>query len=143
MARILLVNKFYYFRGGDCTAVLTTEELLKKHGHEVAVFSMRYAENLPTAWEEYFPEEVSFSQAGLTQKVKALKRVFSDTQVVKKFNRLLSDFQPDIVHLHNIHSYLSPVIAQTAHQRGIRVVWTMHDYKLICPTYLCLRENKP
>ena len=143
MARILLVNKFYYFRGGDCTAVLTTEELLKKHGHEVAVFSMRYAENLPTAWEEYFPEEVSFSQASLTQKVKALKRVFSDTQVVKKFNRLLSDFQPDIVHLHNIHSYLSPVIAQTAHQRGIRVVWTMHDYKLICPTYLCLRDNKP
>lgn len=143
MARILLVNKFYYFRGGDCTAVLTTEELLKKHGHEVAVFSMRYAENLPTSWQEYFPEEVSFSTAGIANKLKAIKRVFSDTEVIKKFHRLLSDFQPDVVHLHNIHSYLSPVIAQVAHRRGIRVVWTMHDYKLICPTYLCLRDDKP
>ena len=102
MARILLVNKFYYFRGGDCTAVLTTEELLKKHGHEVAVFSMRYAENLPTSWEKYFPEEVSFSTAGIANKLKAFKRVFSDTEVIKKFHRLLSDFQPDVVHLHNI-----------------------------------------
>ncbi len=142
MARILLVNKFYYFRGGDCTAVLTTEQLLKNHGHKVAIFSMRYPENLPTMWESYFPKEVSFS-VGVANKIKAAIRVFSDSEVVHKFNQIIADFKPDVVHLHNIHSYLSPVVAQIAHRKGIRVVWTMHDYKLICPAYNCLRNDLP
>jgi len=45
--------------------------------------------------------------------------------------------------LHNIHSYLSPVVGQMAHRRGIRVVWTLHDYKLLCPRYDCLLDGKP
>ena len=40
-----------------------------------------------------------------------------------------------MVHLHNIHSQLSPVLAQEAKKKGIPVVWTLHDYKLICPAY--------
>ena len=38
--RILQVNKFYYRRGGDCIVALRTEEMLRQHGHEVAVFAM-------------------------------------------------------------------------------------------------------
>jgi glycosyltransferase involved in cell wall biosynthesis len=43
-----------------------------------------------------------------------------------------------VVHLNNIHSQLSPVIAQMAHKKNIRVIWTLHDYKLLCPRYDCL-----
>jgi glycosyltransferase involved in cell wall biosynthesis len=143
MARILLVNKFYYPRGGDCTAVLTTEKLLKAHGHQVAVFCMRYPENSPSEWEGYFPSEISFSDPRLYGKIRAVMRLFRSPEVVAKFKRLLDDFRPDVVHLHNIHSYLSPVVAQIAHRRGIRVVWTMHDYKLICPAYSCLCNDVP
>ncbi|MDR0844225.1 MAG: glycosyltransferase [Tannerella sp.] len=143
MARILLVNKFYYPRGGDCTAVLTTERLLKAKGHAVAVFSMQHPDNIASPYDAYFPEEISFSARGLYQKMKAAVRIFRSSGVVAKFNQILNDFKPDVVHLHNIHSYLSPVIAQVAHTRGIRVVWTLHDYKLICPAYNCLRAGKP
>ncbi|MDR2407040.1 MAG: glycosyl transferase family 1, partial [Bacteroidales bacterium] len=38
--KILLANKFYYPRGGDCVYVLSLEQLLKQHGHEVAIFAM-------------------------------------------------------------------------------------------------------
>ena len=38
--KILLSNKFYYRRGGDCIYMLNLEQLLKQHGHEVAVFAM-------------------------------------------------------------------------------------------------------
>lgn len=38
--KILLSNKFYYRRGGDCIYMLNLEQLLKAHGHEVAVFAM-------------------------------------------------------------------------------------------------------
>ena len=131
--RILLSNKFYYRRGGDCVYVLNVEQLLKKHGHEVAVFAMDYPDNLETPWKKYFP--------GNMTKPMAFSRPFGSREVKKKFNRLLDDFRPDVVHLNNIHTQLSPVIAELAHERGIRVVCSLHDYKLLCPRYDCLRDG--
>ena len=139
--KILLINKFYYLRGGDCTAVFGAEQLLRDKGHEVAVFSMQHPDNEPTVWSRYFPKEVSFAAKGIAGKIAAATRIFHSPEVAKKFKQLLSDFKPDVVHLHNIHSYLSPIVAKIAHQQGIRVVWTLHDYKLVCPTYTCLRDG--
>ena len=132
--RILLANKFYYRRGGDCVCTLNTEQLLKAHGHEVAVFAMDHPENLDTPWNRYFPQNMS--------KLMAFTRPFGSREVRRKFNALLDDFRPDVVHLNNIHTQLSPVIAELAHRRGIRVVWTLHDYKLLCPRYDCLRDGR-
>ena len=130
--KILLANKFYYRRGGDCIYMLNLEQLLKAHGHDVAVFAMDYPENLDTPWKKYFPKNMS--------KVKAFTRPFGSREVRRKFKALLNDFQPDVVHLNNIHTQLSPVIAELAYEHGCRVVWTLHDYKLLCPRYDCLRE---
>ena len=137
--RILLANKFYYRRGGDCVCMLNLEQLLREQGHEVAVFAMDYPENLPTPWRKYFPKEVVFKPGpGM---VETLLRTFGKGQVKSRFSRLLDDFRPDVVHLHNIHTQLSPVLAEIAHSRGIKVVWTMHDYKLLCPRYDCLQRG--
>lgn len=141
--KILIVNKFYYPRGGDCVAALSMEKLLKEKGHEVAVFSMQYPLNLPSPWSRYFPPTVNFSGKGLINKLKASIRIFYSIEVINSFSILLKEFKPDVVHLHNIHSYLSPVVARIASRYGIRVVWTLHDYKLICPVYTCLRNNAP
>ena len=35
--RLLLANKFYYRRGGDCIYTMNVEKMLKEKGHEVAV----------------------------------------------------------------------------------------------------------
>lgn len=131
--RILLSNKFYYRRGGDCIYMLNLEQLLKAHGHEVAVFAMDYPDNLDTPWKRYFPQEMT--------KLMAFTRPFGSKEVRRKFNQLLDDFQPEVVHLNNIHTQLSPLIAELTHKRGIRVVWTLHDYKLLCPRYDCLRNG--
>lgn len=132
--RILLSNKFYYRRGGDCIYMLNLEQLLKAHGHEVAVFAMDYPENEGTPWNTYFPQNMT--------KLMAFTRPFGSREVKNKFGKLLDDFKPDVVHLNNIHTQLSPVIAELAHGRGIRTVWTLHDYKLLCPRYDCLRGGK-
>lgn len=131
--KILLSNKFYYRRGGDCIYMLNLEQLLKQHGHEVAVFAMDYPENIETPWSKYFPQNMS--------KLMAFTRPFGSKEVRTKFNKLLDDFKPDVVHLNNIHTQLSPVIAELAHKRRIKVVWTLHDYKLLCPRYDCLRNG--
>ena len=132
--RILLSNKFYYRRGGDCIYMLNLEHLLKTNGHDVAVFAMDYPENLDTPWKKYFPQEMG--------KLMALTRPFGSSEVRRKFNRLLDDFKPDVAHLNNIHTQLSPVMAELAYRRGVRVVWTLHDYKLLCPRYDCLRDGR-
>lgn len=131
--KILLANKFYYRRGGDCIYMLNLEQLLKSHGHDVAVFAMDYPENIETPWKQYFPQNMS--------KLMAFTRPFGSAEVKAKFNKLLDDFKPEIVHLNNIHTHLSPIIAELAHNRGIKVVWTLHDYKLLCPRYDCLRNG--
>ena len=140
--RVLLVNKFYYPRGGDCVVVLNTEALLREHDVEAEVFAMQYPDNLPARYQERFAGEVSFS-GGVGNRLRALSRTMGLDDVRRCFEAVLDDFKPDVVHLHNIHSYLSPVVGQLAHRRGIRVVWTLHDYKLLCPRYDCLRDGNP
>lgn len=139
--KILLANKFYYRRGGDCICMINLEQLLRDNGHEVAVFAMDYPENIDTPWNKYFPSEVKFSMGpGL---VKTFARTLGYGDVVSKFEKLLDDFKPDVVHVHNIHTQLSPVIVEIAHKHGIRTVWTIHDLKLLCPRYDCLRNGTP
>jgi glycosyltransferase involved in cell wall biosynthesis len=132
--KVILVNKFYYRRGGDCIYMMELERLLKSKGHDVAIFAMDYPENQQSEWSKYWPSNMS--------KIKAFSRPFGDMEVKKKFNALLDDFRPDVVHLNNIHTQLSPIIAEIAHTRGIRVVWTLHDSKLVCPCYTCMRDGK-
>lgn len=136
--KVLLVNKFLYPRGGDCIYTLNLGRLLRKAGHCVQFYAMAYPENLQDENEACFAEEVSFSSISLSGKIKAARRILWGTGVRSGFEKILDSFQPDIVHLNNIHSYLSPVVARLAHQRGIKVVWTLHDYKLLCPSYNCL-----
>ena len=139
--KILIVNKFYYNRGGDCVCAISLEQMLREQGHETAVFAMQYAENFQTPYNGYFAPEVSFS-GGVGSKLKAAARIFGGAGVKAAFSRLLKDFQPDVVHFNNIHSYLSPAIVKMAKDFGAKTVWTLHDYKLVCPSYSCLSQGK-
>lgn len=139
--RVLIVNKFYYPRGGDCVCTINLERLLREQGHEVAIYAMNYPENVDCADSKYFASQIDFS-GGIKNKIKAVQRTLGYGDIKSSFTRILKDFRPDIVHLQNIHSYLSPVIAEIAKKHGCKVVWTLHDYKLICPTYTCLRNGE-
>ena len=108
--KILLANKFYYRRGGDCIYTMNLEKMLKEKGHEVAVYAMQYPENEKSEWSGYWPTNMT--------KLDAFTRPFGARQVVKGFSRLMDDFKPDVVHLNNIHTQLSPVIAKIAHEKG-------------------------
>ena len=140
--RILIANKFFYPRGGDCVVAMNLERLLKGQGHEVAVFAMDYPENVDSGWNNYYASQVEMT-GGVSSKMHAFLRIMGWGDIKSSFNKILNDFKPDIVHLHNIHSYLSPMLAKLAKKRGCRVVWTLHDYKLVCPSYACLLDGKP
>ena len=132
--RIILINKFFYNRGGDCIYMLNLRQILIEHGHEVAVFAMNYPLNIDTPWKKYFPQYMTMPMV--------FTRPFGSKEVKTKFTNLLDDFKPDVIHCNNIHTQLSPIILKIAHKKGIRIVWTLHDSKLVCPCYTCMRKGK-
>lgn len=139
--KVLVVNKFYYNRGGDCVCTINLERMLRENGCETAVFSMSYPQNLPTGYSSMFAKEVEFS-GGLGRRLKAAARIFGGESVRSAFGKVLERFRPDVVHFNNIHSYLSPAVVEMAKKFGARTVWTLHDYKLICPSYSCLHGKE-
>lgn len=66
---------------------------------------------------------------------------FSPLTIKKlRCRRIFKEIKPDLIHIHNtVEIGLAPII--TALKEEIPVVWTLHDYKGICPNTLLLRPN--
>jgi glycosyltransferase involved in cell wall biosynthesis len=56
------------------------------------------------------------------------------------FETVLEEMQPDVVHFHNYLS-LGDDLVSAAKNVGAAVVYTLHDYGLICPNALLLRDD--
>lgn len=138
--KVLIASKFFYPRGGDTLVAMATKRLLEAHGHEVRIFAMEYPENLELPDCAGYASQVGFG-GGIKNKLRGVWRSFGKGDGASAARKVIEDFKPDVVHLHNVHSYLSPVIGEIAHKRGIKVVWTLHDYKLICPSYSFRRPD--
>lgn len=133
--KILEVNKFNYLRRGAEKHFLDLVALLKSKGNEVAVFSMHHPKNEFSPWKKYFVSYAGFGKSdSWFSKLKGFLRIYS-WEAKRKIGRLLDDFTPDLVHLHNIYHHISPSILSEIKKRGIPVVMTVHDYNLVCPDY--------
>jgi glycosyltransferase involved in cell wall biosynthesis len=135
--RILHVNKFLYRRGGAEAYMHEVAGLQQERGDEVAFFGMQHPANDALAYAEQFPTLVEFDTGvpRLRDKVAAVGRMFYSSSARRGMDHVLDEFQPDIVHLHNIYHGLSPSILRPVAARGMPAVMTLHDYKLACPTY--------
>jgi glycosyltransferase involved in cell wall biosynthesis len=142
--KILLINKYHYLRGGAERAYFDTAKILAAHGQEIAFFSMKHPQNEPSEWSRFFIDNVDYQEKGLGlwQKIKAVFKIWYNFQAAQKLEALLKEFQPDVAHLHNIYHQLSPSIVNVLKKRGIPVVMTLHDYKLISPNYNLLVRGK-
>jgi len=135
--KILLVNKFFYPKGGAEIAMLEQARLLQKNGHQVAFFSMHHRQNQYSDHDKFFVSHIDLSQPAYSPKgIKTIGRMIYSFEAKKKFKKMLNDFKPDIVHYHNIYHQISPSILGVAKKMGIPTVMTLHDYKIICPNYL-------
>lgn len=44
------------------------------------------------------------------------------------------EFGPDIMHVHNWFPLLSPSVFSAARSLGVPTVWTLHNYRIVCPS---------
>jgi glycosyltransferase involved in cell wall biosynthesis len=131
--RLLGVHRLHHRKGGAEGVHLDHLALFRSRGWACAEFAMDHPDNEPSEWQGYFPREFS-PPAGLSG-LKALPRFFHSDEARTQFARLLDDFRPDVIHAHGVYHHLTNAILKPARERGVPIVYTLHDYKLICPAY--------
>lgn len=139
---ILIINKFLYPRGGDAISTLATGKLLIEKGHEVYYWGMNHPDNTEYPFKNYFVSYIDYNKRmGITGKLKAALRILYSFEAKKRLGELLKEIKVDIVHLNNFAHQISPSILHVTEKYKIPVVMTMHDYKMVCPSYLLMTPN--
>lgn len=134
--KILEINKFFYLKRGAERHFFDVIDLLESNGHEVAIFSMNHSNNINSKWQKYFLSTVGYtSEYSKIEKIRGLFRMFYSFEAKKQINKLLDDFSPDVVHIHNIYHQLSPIILFEIKKRNIPIVMTVHDFKIVNPNH--------
>lgn len=136
-ARVLQVDKFLRRQGGAPAYMLELAELQRRAGIEVEFFAMADEANLPSRFAADFapPIDLSAPQGPPWSKVATAARMVWNRPAAEGLRRVLDHFRPDVVHVHNVYHQLSPSILAAVAQRGIPLVMTVHDPKLVCTNY--------
>lgn len=144
--KILLVNKFLYPKGGAETYIFKLGRILRQHGHEVQYFGLENEKNIEGNSAHAYVSHMDFGE-GIRKNLHAPLRIIYSSEARKKIRRVLEDFQPDVVHLNNIQFHITPsVILETEKYRretgrDVKIIYTAHDYQLICPSHGLFDSN--
>jgi len=134
--KVLAANKYYFVKGGAERYFFELARILSSRGHEVVPFAMAHPQNEPTAFAKHFVSFESFDESeGVVARLRAAARILYCREARRRIEVLADETRPDIAHLHNIAHQLSPSILYGLKARGVPVVQTLHDYKLVCPNY--------
>lgn len=138
--KIILVNKFWYRKGGAETVLFATKKILEDNGHTVEIFGMQDPKN--EFQNKYFCKSVDFKSGDFLTQIKNSLKVIYNFEAKEKFIELIKDFQPDLIHFHNIYHQLSFSLVDAAREYKIPMVMTLHDYKMISPNYTLFDNGK-
>jgi glycosyltransferase involved in cell wall biosynthesis len=122
--KILIVHNAYQQRGGEDTVVNAELALLRAYGHEVEFYCRSNNE-----LRDMLP-------------LKAAGAAFWNASAARQIDRLCATFKPDLIHVHNTFPLISPAFFQSAARRHIPLVQTLHNFRLLCPQGMLLREGK-
>ncbi len=140
--KVLLVNKFFFPKGGAETVFFQERNFLLEQEVGVVDFSMEDKNNFPSPFSRYFVPHIDYyEQNSVRQRVRNGLSFVHSSVAVKNIEQLIVREQPDIAHLHNVYHQLTPSIIPVLKKHGVKVVMTLHDCKLICPSYLALRSD--
>ncbi len=126
--RILLVHNYYNsdFPSGENQAFEVEKRMLIFYGHDVEVFT-------------YHSDTIKKSSIFTLLRVSLF--VAWNPAAYIKIKKVLTQFKPDVVHIHNTYPLISPSIFY-AISPTIATIMTLHNYRLTCANGIPFRNNK-
>lgn len=123
--RVLIVHNRYQLRGGEDVVAEAETALLRDNGVEVCVYQRSNDElrQMPRA-------------------LAALSTIWSRRAAIE-IGELCDRQRPDLIHFHNTFPLVSAAPYWTAAARQIPVVQTLHNFRLLCPQAMLLRDGLP
>lgn len=144
--KILMINKFLHPNGGSETYIFKLGAYLQSMGHEVQYFGMEHEGRCVGNRVNAYTSDMDFHGGSKLSKLTyPLKTIYS-SEARKKLRLVLEDFQPEVCHLNNFNYQLTPsILVEIAKWRKeghpCRVIFTAHDYQLVCPNHMCNNPN--
>jgi len=119
--KILIIHSEYQHEGGEDVVVRQEQELLK-HDHETRLLLFKNRKGIIGAFQTFLSPWNIF--AG------------------RKIKKAIRSFQPDVVHLHNTHYSIGPIVIHAVKTLDIPLVMTLHNYRLLCPSAILAHNNQ-
>lgn len=118
--KILIAHNHYgdFATGGEAMVFHAETNLLKSYGYEVLTYECSNSE---------------LKNKSLKNRVNAVINLHWSEQTIAKVGKIMDEFKPDILHVHNYKFLITPSIFYAAKQRGIKTVLTLHNYRLMVP----------
>ncbi len=116
--KIIVVHNTYREAGGEDVVFESEKGLLARAGHRV----------IP-----YVRSNMELEGASFLDRVAIVPRMVWSSKTRREFAAILDSERPDIVHIHNTFMVISPSIYSSCSERGIPVVQTLHNFRLLCP----------
>ena len=123
--KILSRHNAYLQTGGEDRVFEDEAALLRENGHEVLTVQ-RHNQELQDKGRLRAGLATVWSQSGYEQ-----------------ISRLIRDFQPDLVHCHNLFPLISPAAYYAARAWRRPVIQTLHNFRLLCAASSLWRQNRP
>jgi glycosyltransferase involved in cell wall biosynthesis len=121
---VLVVHNAYLQRGGEDVVVEAEVDLLQSQGHEVLLYRRDNAD------------------IGQASKAALLAETFWSRRTMRDVDRMVRDFAPSIIHAHNTFPLISPSLNWAASRHRLPLVQTLHNFRLLCPQAMFLREGR-
>jgi len=121
--KIGIIHTAYQQQSGEDQVVQTEFDWLSRQGYAVT--------------------QLLFSNAG-----SAARNVFNylmapfNPAAYRRVCHWLAEEKPDVVHIHNWHFSASPAVIAAAQHKGVPVVMTLHNFRLICPSAFLFHDGR-
>lgn len=141
--KVLMINKFLYPNGGSETYIFKIGEWLEKNGHEVQYFGMEHAGRCVGNRVNAYTSDMDFHGGSILSKLTYPIKTIYSSEARKQIRKVLDDFKPDVCHINNFNYQLTPSIILEIKKwnKNCRIVFTAHDYQLVCPNHMCNNPN--
>ena len=144
---VLIINKFLYPNGGSETYVFKLGQALREHGHEVQYFGMEHEGRCVGNRVNAYTSNMDFHGGSKRSKLTYLIKTIYSREARIQLRKVLDDFKPDVCHLNNFNYQLTPSIILEIVKwrrdtgRKCKIVFTAHDYQLVCPNHMLNNPN--